>query len=70
VVSRIRGEMQVDLPLRCMFDAPTVAGISRIIGETPAEAPAPAILPIARHPDAASPGDRADSLLRQFGSDQ
>jgi hypothetical protein len=30
-VSRVRSTFQVELPLRCVFDAPTIPGLSRVI---------------------------------------
>jgi amino acid adenylation domain-containing protein len=51
VVSRVRDAFQMELPLRCIFEAPTVAELSRVIKEVSAghaEPRAPRIVPVER----------------------
>jgi amino acid adenylation domain-containing protein len=38
VISRVRDAFQIELPLRCLFDAPTIAGMAEHIAATIAEA--------------------------------
>jgi amino acid adenylation domain-containing protein len=42
VLSRMNQTFKAELPLRCMFDSPTVAGLAALLEQTPQEAPAAA----------------------------
>jgi hypothetical protein len=33
VISRVRDAFQIELRMRCLFDAPTIAGLARVIEE-------------------------------------
>ncbi len=51
VVSRLRDAFQVDVPLRSLFDAPTISELSKLLEGLSAEAAAPrgpALVPISR----------------------
>jgi amino acid adenylation domain-containing protein len=48
VVSRIRETFQVEMPLRCMFEAPTVAGLAATIDVSRTGLQAPPIVPVPR----------------------
>ena len=48
VVSRIRDRMQIDLPLRHLFELPTIAGLAAAIGEAQTDPEAAAPLAITR----------------------
>lgn len=50
VVSRLRESFRIDLPLRNLFDEPTVAGLARRIEEAMRPGPASALPPIERVP--------------------
>jgi amino acid adenylation domain-containing protein len=51
VASRIRGVFRVDLPLRQLFEAPTIAGLARVVrtpGKGTAHSEAPPLVPLPR----------------------
>jgi acyl carrier protein len=51
LISRLRSAFQIELPLRSLFETPTISGLSKVIEETmarPAATVAPAIVANAR----------------------
>jgi amino acid adenylation domain-containing protein len=52
VMSRLRDTLQIELPLRSLFDTPTIAGLAELAeGQTQIAMPAPAIEPYSRDRD-------------------
>ncbi|HKQ60130.1 MAG TPA: amino acid adenylation domain-containing protein [Candidatus Polarisedimenticolaceae bacterium] len=47
LLSRVRQRLQVDVPLTCFFDAPTIAGLATYVASAPPAAP---LLPLAPRP--------------------
>src|SRR5262249_6165805 len=73
VISRVRGAFQVELPLRSLFEHPTVAGLAGQIAAVLCATPAPplaAIVPVPREgPIPLSSGQQRLWFLDQFEPD-
>ena len=55
IISRVRSVFHIDLPLRALFETPTVAGLATAIDEAKrrgTSSAAPTIVPVARKPGA------------------
>ncbi|PYC65542.1 hypothetical protein C7C45_28315 [Micromonospora arborensis] len=51
LIARLRTELGVEVPIRALFDAPTVAGLAAAIGDTPPARTRPALKPRSRRGD-------------------
>jgi hypothetical protein len=73
IASRVRNIFAVDVPLRALFEAPTVAGLAAWLATAPAASVTPAAIPVAAHEeqllqqlDDLSP-EALDALLQEYG---
>ena len=51
VIARVREALGVDLPIRALFERPTVAGLAELVAATLREGAGPALPPLARSPE-------------------